>query len=881
MESLASALSSVNRLRDRIAKRREGESHAKKEDAGQVARGERGSTERSRTLDKPPEREKPPSPKDTPQEAAEYRFGYKEFEGVQGARLLKGILHNVLSGAKYQFWWSITEFQAKNRRAYVGVRKLAEYMGRSERTIRNHLNDFLAQGLMVIEQEWMVRASSDGSYRASRVRCKDFDPLYDLAYAYLCWMKSPEYIPPAWDHAEFIKHHQHIRERVKDFAAYQKYLTNKKPGPSTRQSSERSPIRCDNANCTYCYPEGEILLAELRKRARKILNAEDVTEDAKREIRALWNKHLQEFPAYNRIITESNNNNSNSNSKFESITDLANALIRHEGTASEPHTSSQEGDAALDDTATSTPGIQSSSASAFGETGPKQTSKREASERIEQMLSRLTAREATPKLSSEPVESEWSGEMEANQPEQQQPISNRNPEEAAPKQTSKHIEREYETEPQAPEEATGAASSVSEASGLREQVEANEQASHAESEERDIRARLDDALGQLSAMEQSLRQREDATISEITSREEAIKRINQALSKLGGIERTREQNAGGARRPVNGRDDYRPLTLGPLLQGELDRRKRARQAWRARYQCQAQSLPDAETLSKMTPREPLSHRLMLLGYQVSAQLGDAAPYSTQTALVNHLKRLLHFTGEAGIERHEEVAEQWLYNMIEHCLTLTQQQEGLRARTDQGAIKRMPWFITSLKNSILDACKALSRGELPSELTWAQRQTQAPEDAVPLPSTDIQAQEPEEEAQPLTARIAAPEAEPEPSSEPEPEPPTRPQIIDPDNEPEPEPQIIDPDRERFPTPLRIKLKRRLVKAGIQEPIEYLGPGCPECGCHFRYKDTTPDGTEYQFCCRCQPSPNWSDELCQQVFALLDTPPDEIRAWGWSL
>ncbi|GHO62319.1 hypothetical protein KSC_012110 [Ktedonobacter sp. SOSP1-52] len=234
-------------------------------------------------------------------ESTNFQYGYREFEGFKGKRLLKRLMKYILPGALCSLWEAIIEFQKQSQEAYIGVDALAEYMNRCERTIRNGLRALQDLGLLVLQKERILLRQSDGSFQARKVTCKKFDPLHDLAFRYMHWEKSPEYVPPTWDHAEFILNHEEILFQVRDFANYRR-LFKKKPGPKKRHQGEEQEhlpaIRCSNTQCSYCYNQADALKSELHMRFMALHNVEDMLECDKSRISTLWNKYLQGYSPY-------------------------------------------------------------------------------------------------------------------------------------------------------------------------------------------------------------------------------------------------------------------------------------------------------------------------------------------------------------------------------------------------------------------------------------------------------------------------------------------------------------------------------------------------------------------------------------------------------
>ncbi|EFH83841.1 helix-turn-helix domain-containing protein [Ktedonobacter racemifer] len=360
----------------------------------------------------------------------------------------------------------------------------------------------------------------------------------------------------------------------------------------------------------------------------------------------------------------------------------------------------------------------------------------------------------------------------------------------------------------------------------------------------------------------------------------------------------------------NWQERYQPLAQGPLTHEELARRKagggKARPTGKkdVAKQYRPQRLPSIEDQKRMQPRQPLTHRLMILGYSVSEKLRDANPYSAQSCLVNHMQRLLHFAAEAHLEDHASVVEDWFYQTIEYYQDAAYALAGVRSHTDQGQIKRMPWFVTALNNAVVDACKALSRGEpLPTPANQA-RDEDADKEAItpvvePCEEDSMQPAEPAEinartsdEQSSVWHEVTMPpyEMQPVPMQPEEPEEKLNSQDGSYSQEAPgenvgsmlawtasvvQEPPQVDP----FPYPARLKVRRRLERLGVQEPL-VLKATCPKCNCRFAYTELGSDGGMDCYCCRCSPSPAWSDDLYLRVLEVLSLPVEVVKNWGWA-
>ncbi|GHO62337.1 hypothetical protein KSC_012290 [Ktedonobacter sp. SOSP1-52] len=387
---------------------------------------------------------------------------------------------------------------------------------------------------------------------------------------------------------------------------------------------------------------------------------------------------------------------------------------------------------------------------------------------------------------------------------------------------------------------------------------------------------------------------------------------------------------------------YQPLAQGPLTHEELARRKAGGGKTRptgkkdVAKQYRPQRLPSIKEQQRMQPRQPLTRRLMLLGYSVSEKFRDANPYSTQSNLVNHMQRLLHFASEAGLEDHASIIEDWFYRTIEYYRDAAYALPGVRSHTDQGHIKRMPWFITALKNAVVDACKVLSRGEpLPEPANQARNEEMdkeaitpmlesCEEDSMqPVKPAEIDAQTSDEQSS-VWHEVTMPSYEEHHISMQPGKPveawsaskaqcvvqqltdtptgiPTDTnfdsqrysysQELNSDSSPgegqpgssveqgEVTPVAGQPEMDPFPYPARMKVKRRLERLGVREPLE-LKATCPRCNCRFVYTELRSDGGMDYYCCRCEPSLAWSDELFERILEVLSLPVEEVKKWGWA-
>ncbi|GHO78568.1 hypothetical protein KSD_63390 [Ktedonobacter sp. SOSP1-85] len=871
--------------------------------------------------------------KNTPLESTTtFQFGYREFEGENGKHLLRELIKHILSSAECNLWEAIIEFQKKFPKAYVGAKALAKFMNRCDRTVSNGLKALHERGLLILQQDWIFRQNEDESYQCRLVTLKLFQPLYDLAYRFLQWRRSPGYVPPTWEYAEFILNHEGILDQVRDFACYQR-LFKKKPGPKRHQSQGhelRPAVRCSNHQCSYCYQHTGALESEIHVLALKLVNAEDVLKCDKDKISALWNKYLQEYSLYSIDTIVYNSLTSNSNSKLDFLQKWLEIFLREEEDLRQKYSCEHcrritptQGDScgqhSRDEQPSSTP--------AFGEIGPEQVSKHEASVEAEVQQTEASGQEAqmTCAVSEEPQEPPYASEKP-----QELMYWSISPEEVMP-------EPAYWPD------------SLIEA--LPEPVKLSERPR--------VRQAQNTPPPGPNPREWEYRPNPPMWYPRpVDAVKQAAVKVQEPARQL--VAQVAVQPGGG-----NWQEHYRPLAQGPLTHEELARRKAGGGKTRptgkkdVAQQYRPQRLPSIKEQQRMQPRRPLTRRLMLLGYSVSEKFRDANPYSTQSNLVNHMQRLLHFAFEAGLEDHASTVEDWFYQTIEYYRDAAYALPGVRSHTDQGQIKRMPWFITALKNAVVDACKALSRGEPLPEPANQARDEEVDKEAItpmlePCEEDSMQPAEPaeinartsdeqpgvlpefsmqgankqpnviqpdepgeainplakdEEHAQDPTPTIACPSPQGNsysheasvgsmlvwtPSEAIPPVVELQPggagvhASMDPTrwaNMPcdegqqasvalEPQQPEVDP----FPYLARQKVRRLLERLGVQEQLE-LKNTCPACNCRFAYIEPRGDGGNDYYCCRCEPSLTWSDELYERVLEVLSLPVEEVKNWSW--
>ena len=112
---------------------------------------------------------------------------------------------------------------------------------------------------LVIFSEKIVEVPlADGSTRMVVRHVKDFSPLYDLAYQFYHWYRSPAYIAPTYQNAVAIRQQPELALYLAtSFNCYKRILCNQKPGrkpqpqPSSHDEIEKKLIAAiarDDAN---------------------------------------------------------------------------------------------------------------------------------------------------------------------------------------------------------------------------------------------------------------------------------------------------------------------------------------------------------------------------------------------------------------------------------------------------------------------------------------------------------------------------------------------------------------------------------------------------------------------------------------------------------
>jgi hypothetical protein len=171
------------------------------------------------------------------------KYKYAEFAPfTAGERLLKDILRAILPQALLLTWEVLAqENQAPGNDAYLGIGKLAQARQRTERKVRMDLAELRARRLLTIRPEWKIFREADGTMKKKPVLIKDFSRLYDLAYEYLQWMQSGDYIRPDREYADLIKKDKALERKLIRFDIYRRILRDDPPG---RKAQEKEIHRC-------------------------------------------------------------------------------------------------------------------------------------------------------------------------------------------------------------------------------------------------------------------------------------------------------------------------------------------------------------------------------------------------------------------------------------------------------------------------------------------------------------------------------------------------------------------------------------------------------------------------------------------------------------
>lgn len=164
-----------------------------------------------------------------------YKYKYQEFRKfLAGERLLENILRKILPLALFETW----KVLSLEDTAYLSVASLAEARERSPRKIQMDLDELQRREILSIRYERKIFCDEDGTFKEKPVAIKDFEPLYDLAYEYLIWSQSEDYIPPERSCIELIRKDASLTAKLMRFENYRRLLCNKKPGPQEKESTQ-------------------------------------------------------------------------------------------------------------------------------------------------------------------------------------------------------------------------------------------------------------------------------------------------------------------------------------------------------------------------------------------------------------------------------------------------------------------------------------------------------------------------------------------------------------------------------------------------------------------------------------------------------------------
>ena len=166
------------------------------------------------------------------------KYVYPEFAGYEGERLLKSILHKILSTALYRTWEVLIERQALGNDAFLSIGKISETLQRVERTIRLNIHEFEKRQMMELRAEQKLLRQTDGSVKLKMVVVKDFRGLYALAYEYLLWTQSATFIEAERDFGEIIRSNEALKRKLIRFNNYRRVIENKVPGPKPLEREE-------------------------------------------------------------------------------------------------------------------------------------------------------------------------------------------------------------------------------------------------------------------------------------------------------------------------------------------------------------------------------------------------------------------------------------------------------------------------------------------------------------------------------------------------------------------------------------------------------------------------------------------------------------------
>ncbi len=159
------------------------------------------------------------------------KYGYDEFMGPGGKRLLDRILQQVLTYANWRTWHFADEFVAPGNDCYVGPYRLAAEIRPGIRKVEMDFKALRELGLMTVYPDYrLVKQADTGKTTMQAVIIKDFTALYALAHEYYLWEKSPHYIPPERQYAPLILKDEELTQKLLRFDNYRRVLACHKPG---------------------------------------------------------------------------------------------------------------------------------------------------------------------------------------------------------------------------------------------------------------------------------------------------------------------------------------------------------------------------------------------------------------------------------------------------------------------------------------------------------------------------------------------------------------------------------------------------------------------------------------------------------------------------
>ncbi len=158
------------------------------------------------------------------------KYGYPEFAGYDGKRLLDRVLQQMLTYATWRTWHFSDEFVAPGNDCYVGPSRLAAEIRPGVRKVEMDFKALRDQGLLQIYPDYRLMKNANGQVQKFAVIIKDFTALYALAHEYYLWTISPGYIPPQREFVDLILQNEELTQKLIRFDNYRRLLCCKKPG---------------------------------------------------------------------------------------------------------------------------------------------------------------------------------------------------------------------------------------------------------------------------------------------------------------------------------------------------------------------------------------------------------------------------------------------------------------------------------------------------------------------------------------------------------------------------------------------------------------------------------------------------------------------------